>query len=214
MSVKKIFGSIRSQHQRVVRKAYHTAYRSHTSLTSPADHHSIIFLGDSHTQFFQLFRHFHDPRLRNMGVSGDRTDQALQRLLPVLPAHPQKILIEIGVNDLLQGKPVADTMVAITNIITSIRHASPETVIILQNILPVAKDLPFYDQPGTRGLPRVRELNALISQYCQREHITLIDLFSAFAKDGALDARYDSGDGLHLSHTGYRHWAGIVAPHL
>ncbi|MGZ4043897.1 MAG: GDSL-type esterase/lipase family protein, partial [Bacteroidia bacterium] len=66
----------------------------------PTDTNSIIFLGTSLTQQFELAELFHNSTIKNRGIVGDVTESALLRLGPVVRCRPKKIFIELGINDL------------------------------------------------------------------------------------------------------------------
>lgn len=69
----------------------------------------------------QLKKTAPDWRVINASVSGDTTQNGLQRLQPALDRHhPQGVLIELGGNDALRGTPPA---VIRQNLITMIRQA-------------------------------------------------------------------------------------------
>ncbi len=166
----------------------------------PVDNNSIVLLGDSQTQFFEVPRYYKNKNIRNRGVSGDRTDQVLDRLGEITFGKPKKIFIEIGVNDLLQGISVEITFKNINLIISGIEKDSPETKIYVQNILPTEEHLQFFSQNGVLVLPLIKILNEQILALCIMKNITHINLFDGFYLNNGLNPRYDCGDGLHLNH--------------
>ena len=69
----------------------------------PKDSNSIIFLGNSLTQHFELVELFHNMNIKNRGINGDIIEGVLNRLTPIIETQPKKLFIEIGINDLGNG---------------------------------------------------------------------------------------------------------------
>ncbi|MDP1863559.1 MAG: arylesterase [Thiobacillus sp.] len=83
-----------------------------------------------------------DWRVINASVSGDTTQNGLQRLKPALKRqHPQGVLIELGGNDALRGTP---PNVIRQNLVTMIRQAKAAGAWIALLEAPV---LPNYGKP-------------------------------------------------------------------
>ena len=83
-----------------------------------------------------------DWDLVNASVSGDTTQNGLQRLQPALDRHhPQGVLIELGGNDALRGIPPA---VIRDNLLTMIRQAKTAGAWVVLLEAPV---LPNYGKP-------------------------------------------------------------------
>jgi len=104
---------------------------------------SIVFLGDSITDFFRLNEFFHGIYVINRGIGGDTTDGVLKRLSEsVFELSPSKVFILIGTNDIGGNKSESHVISNIAEIIDRIRDSCPETKIYLQSVYPVsnAKD--------------------------------------------------------------------------
>ena len=212
--MKKSFRTFFTLRHRMERKIFRHLYSGDAAAQLPIDSSSIVLLGDSQTQFFEVLRYFKNREIKNRGVSGERTDQVLARLNEVLNGKPKKIFIEIGVNDLLQGVSVDTTFQHIDRIVTKIKVDSPATKIYLQNILPTRGDLHFFSQSGVHVLPLIKLLNEKIQILCSEKNITFIDLFAGFYVDNGLNPAYDCGDGLHLNHKGYKKWTELISPYI
>ena len=61
----------------------------------------IVFLGNSITDGGEWNELLANPRVKNRGISGDRSGWLLDRLDPIVGGHPKKLFLMIGVNDLL-----------------------------------------------------------------------------------------------------------------
>ena len=68
--------------------------------TLPIDDNSIVFLGNSLINNFELAELFQNLKIKNRGISGDKIDGVINRLDPIIRLKPNKIFIEIGINDL------------------------------------------------------------------------------------------------------------------
>jgi acyl-CoA thioesterase I len=62
-------------------------------------------------------------RVVNMGVSGDTTTDALERLPMVLAIHPEIVILEFGGNDGLRGLPVASAKKKLEAVIEKLQAA-------------------------------------------------------------------------------------------
>ncbi|RYG07286.1 MAG: hypothetical protein EOO07_27690, partial [Chitinophagaceae bacterium] len=80
----------------------------------------------------------------NQGVSGNRTDQALARINQLMDTKPDVILNNIGVNDVIQNRPIE----AIKKDLTSIYELQKTTgAIILDNTIPNTYLGAFFTAP-------------------------------------------------------------------
>ena len=62
---------------------------------------SIVFLGDSITEYGQWEELMQNPKVKNRGIAGDTTWGLLRRLSTITSTQPQAIFLMIGVNDFL-----------------------------------------------------------------------------------------------------------------
>ena len=66
---------------------------------------SIIFLGDSLTEWFELGKYFPGLAIINEGIAGDTTYGVLQRLEAIIKKPAKKIFLMIGINDIFNDFP-------------------------------------------------------------------------------------------------------------
>jgi acyl-CoA thioesterase I len=91
-----------------------------------------------------------DWRVVNASVSGDTTQNGLQRLQPALDRHrPQGVLIELGGNDALRGTPPGTIR---QNLVTMIRQAKAAGAWVALLEAPV---LPNYGKPYADAVARL-----------------------------------------------------------
>jgi acyl-CoA thioesterase I len=68
-------------------------------------------------------------RVANFGVSGDTTQDGVERLPLVLAEKPAIVLLEFGGNDGLRGQPVANTRANLRRIVEALRSAGARVVL-------------------------------------------------------------------------------------
>jgi acyl-CoA thioesterase I len=107
-----------------------------------------------------------DWRVINASVSGDTTQNGLQRLQPALDRHrPQGVVIELGGNDALRGTPPE---VIRQNLLAMVRQAKAAGAWVVLLDAPV---LPNYGKPYADALAR------LYGEVARREKITRVPCF-------------------------------------
>jgi lysophospholipase L1-like esterase len=145
-------------------------------------------------------------RFRNCGVFGERTDQIAARLESC--AHGAKVLLlQGGINDIAQGRPVAD---AAASMRATIRHGRALGLRVL-----VADVLP-WNNGGPDAAPAIRDLNARLHEIARTEGVPLLP-FNATLVDPARPDRMRAdwtADGDHPSVEGYRRLGEMVAKRL
>jgi lysophospholipase L1-like esterase len=177
----------------------------------PNDSDEVIMLGNSLTHNFEWHEMFKNVNIKNRGINSDITKGILQRLNEILESKPKKVFIEIGINDLLHGFPIDSVFLNYTKIIQTINHTSPKTQIYIQNVLPTKWLINDTNKPV---IDSVYVLNKKLKDYCIDNKLKYIDLFSKFLIDGKLNPKYDCGDNLHLSGSGYMEWCRLIKDYI
>jgi len=155
----------------------------------------LLLLGDSLTQF-------HDwSRLgvhHNAGIAGDTTDGVLRRLYYTLERQPQTLVLQIGINDLLQGhfpETIQENYVKLFEQLQVI-----ETVIIV-SLLPVEMN-PYTEQLDEH----IIKLNHFLKKTRLTYGFVYLDLYRLMVDhNGGIRAELTS-DGLHLTPEAYTIW--------
>lgn len=203
----------------------------------------LVFLGDSITDFWQLDDNpwvrgqrfgldswqpafvtgLPENRALNMGISGDRTEHVLHRILPAAQGglgqldppelDPEFIVLMIGINNTwAQEDPVVDSVVAgITQVLEAVHARKPKARIVLQSLLPT------NDPPRNRDV--VVAVNARIEALAKRrpyaDYTVFLDLYPLFTDSaGSQNAAFFVTDGVHPNDAGYRAWSGRLLPFL
>ncbi len=178
----------------------------------PKDSNSIIFLGNSLTQNFEVTELLRDINIKNRGIYGDYTMGVLNRIDPIIQTHPKKVFIEIGLNDLLHSIPRDTVLKNFQKIIDTLQAGNSHTKVYVQSLLPIAIT------GEAANLPHINEdivfLNENLKQYALQHKATYVDLHSSFALNGTINPKYFISDGEHINGQGYLLWADLVKPYL
>ena len=175
---------------------------------TPIDSSSIVMLGNSLTENGGDWNARLDgKRIKNRGISGDDAIGIKHRLIQILPGKPKAIFLMVGVNDLSHDLTPRQVFGNICPVIEQIRRDSPQTQLFVQSLLPINESFGRWKtlDGKTNDIPVI---NKMLKQYCQKHHITYINLFKQFVRHGTNELRASlSVDGLHLSPVGYKIWA-------
>lgn len=180
----------------------------------PLHSSDIVFVGNSITDGCEWVELFQNRHVKNRGISGDRSDWLLGRLDSILTAHPKKLFLMIGTNDLAAGRTPDEIVRDVERLIDRFQRESKWTKIYVQSILPVngegfTKYRSHYEHAHLI-VPTNKRLEAL----CHQKGVTYLDVWGALADDeGRLDRRY-TNDGLHLMGAGYLVWRDAIRIHV
>lgn len=203
----------------------------------------LVFLGDSITDFWQLganpwvtgqlfgkqswdesFTGEPAENLAlNLGISGDRTEHVLYRILPVSAGglgqldppelQPEIILVLIGVNNTwAEETPVVDSVVAgIVQVVTAVHARKPNARIVLQSLIPTNDPVKNRDVL----LPVNRQIAELTSRPEFSGFVSYLDLYPLFVDAAGQQVGGDFViDGVHPNQAGYRVWRDRLVPYL
>lgn len=165
---------------------------------------SIAFVGDSITNHGRWEEWFPDREVRNLGVSGDTTDELIARLDEVVEFHPDAVALLIGTNDLGQRKSVEHLVRNVEFLLVTLRRGLPGTRMLVQSIMP----------RGTEYADRVQDANRHLRQFAPSVNAQYLDLWPALVGEkNEIDPRF-SDDKLHLTEEGYQAWLSELRPGL
>ena len=180
----------------------------------PLHSSDIVFLGNSITDGCEWAELFENRHVKNRGISGDRSGWLLERLDSIIAAHPKKLFLMIGTNDLTAGISPDEIVRNVARLIDRFRTESKWTKIYVQSILPVnGVDFSKYRNHYEHAhliVPTNKRLEAL----CDEKGVQYLDVWGALADyEGKLDKRY-TNDGLHLMGPGYLVWRDAIKIHV
>jgi lysophospholipase L1-like esterase len=161
-----------------------------------------ILLGDSLSLWFPTELLPESKLWLNQGISGENTQQILNRLDGLQGLQADTIYLMAGVNDFKQGIPEAVILENLRRIIRTLRCQHPNTVIVVQSLLPTNHDF-------LQGVQVIR-FNQQLQAIAQQENANYLNLYPLFvAANGTLRPELTT-DGLHLSRAGYALWQRAV----
>jgi lysophospholipase L1-like esterase len=171
----------------------------------PIDTNSIVFIGDSQTQYFPIDELFINKNIKNRGIAGDSTAGVFNRITEILKNHPKKIILQIGVNDFYRLRHEERyVIINFKKIINAIADKSPKSQIIVESLLPTN-----LVKTGT-----ILTYNSHLRTICKYSNIKYLDIYNTFESDHKLKITFDIGDQLHLNGSGYQKWASILKPYI
>ncbi len=148
--------------------------------------------------------------VRNRGIIGDEVMGIYDRLHQILPGHPAKLFLLIGVNDISHDLAPDSIVGMIRMTMERIRKESPDTKLYLQSLLPFNESFGRYKKL-TGKTDMVPEVNSRLEALAKEEDIAYINLFPLFTEKGTNVLRSElTGDGLHLNEDGYKIWVKAI----
>lgn len=159
-----------------------------------------------------------ENRALNMGISGDRIDHVLYRLMPAADGgmgmldqadlQPEFLVIMPGINNTFDGEePMADSMFnGVKAALDEAHRAKPNAKIILQSILPT--DDPVKNAQTV--LVVNKRLAALARQRNYDRFTTYLNLYPGFVDQTGAQRKELFVDALHPSRHGYHVWRDIL----
>ncbi len=178
----------------------------------PKDSNSIVFLGNSLTQNFELAEFFPNYKIKNRGINGDVSVVILNRVKSITDLHPSKIFVEMGINDLGTGVSRDSILKNYNSLIDFIQSECKSTRIFIQSTFPVENGGKRYPNfCNERVNAEVVKLNTSLEELAIEKKITFVNVYPLLELNGQLNPKY-SVDGIHLNGAGYLLWAEILKP--
>ena len=164
---------------------------------------NYVFLGDSITDFYDLSKYYEGLPIVNSGINGNSTKDILENMQDrVYRYNPSKVIILIGVNDVVYDISMDETISNIDKIIKGIKNNLPNCEIYVESIYPVNHDI-RRNNAGNRENSDIKEINEKLEDYCEDNDITYIDMYDLLKDDDDNLKEEYTKDGLHLSDKGY-----------
>ena len=176
--------------------------------------YKIIFLGNSLTELFDLEYYFKDSSLLNCGIVGDFSEGLVKRAGSIGRLKPDKLFIEIGINDIIEQIPLNEICANYEELIEIIKKESPDTKIFIQSNFPVIINRPSILTSDKNVNDLVKEQNENLKDLAKRTHCTFIDIYPAFTERNVDFKALFIWDGIHFTDKAYTIWASIVKPYL
>jgi lysophospholipase L1-like esterase len=173
----------------------------------------MILAGDSISLWFPPDLLPGDRTWLNQAISGETTIGLLRRLSLFEHTEPQAIFVMIGINDLLKGTDDQEVLRNYEEIITSLKKEHPRARIIVQSILPRAKEkvtVVNAQQVLDLSNERIYQVNRRLAAIAQQQKVAFLDLHPLFTDNEGFLRPELTTDGLHLSQQGYFVWRSAL----
>lgn len=168
----------------------------------------IVFLGDSITQAQDWNTLLQYRCIINFGVAGNTTDDIEARLDLVMATKPKKIFLMMGINDLLRWKEIPSILENYKEVLDRIHEGLPDTVVYIESILPVNKDV---SRIGFVESAKIIQINEKLKLFSNGSTVLFIDLYPFFCGSDHKLYRQYSNDGVHLTSAGYAVWRDVIS---
>jgi lysophospholipase L1-like esterase len=174
-------------------------------IKSSSDKNRVVFMGNSIIEGWiradSAF--FADNPYIDRGISGQTSPQMLLRFRQdVIDLHPAVVVILAGTNDIAQNTGPMTPEQSLGNIISMAELAKANHIRVV-----ISSVLPAYDFPWRKGLApaeKIFQLNTMLKNYADKNHIVYLDYFSAMADERNGLPETLSKDGVHPNLAGYK----------
>ncbi len=164
---------------------------------------SLVFIGDSLTEWFDWQRRFPDYTVTNLGISGEPVEGLLARrdLIRAQIDDPDYIFLMTGINNIaMESYFITDDYRELVRNFTTWYKKSK---VVVQSILPVSLEWV--------SLNVIVDTNRKLADIAREHSADYLDIYSLFVdKKGSPITDYLQDDGVHLSSKGYKVWADAV----
>ena len=162
----------------------------YTILNEHAKRKSIVFLGDSLTDFYRIDEFFLKKYIYNRGIASNTTDDVLERIYEnVINIAPRKVFLQIGTNDLGNKKSCEYVINNIKKIISILATEVPGVDLNVLSLYPVNAKAMLTSKisVGRRKNKDIDYINSQLILLCEELGITYIDVNSSLKdENGAL----------------------------
>lgn len=173
----------------------------------------MVMAGDSISLWFPPDLLPSDRTWLNQAISGETTIGLLRRLSLFADTEPQAIFVMIGINDLLKDTDDQEVLRNYEEIITALKQDHPKAKIIVQSILPRAKEkvtVVNAQQVLDLSNERIYQVNRRLATIAQQKKVAFLDLQPLFTDNEGFLRPELTTDGLHLNQQGYLVWRSAI----
>ena len=156
-----------------------------------------------------------DLNILQKTINYPETGQAMTIPAAAAVARPKYIVLNFGVNGIQTfGKNEKLYTTAYGKLIDAIHEASPDTVVLLQTVYPVAANQATFGEGAATINGYIKRLNELLPDIATAHNAYVVDTASVLVgSDGNLRSDYQTGDGIHLTTEAYVQILGYLRTH-
>ena len=165
----------------------------------------VVFLGNSITEGWinTDSGFFKGKNYINRGIGGQTTPQMLVRFREdVINLKPEVVVILAGINDIAENTGPSKIENVAGNIFSMAELARINHIkVVLSSVLP-ASGFPWH--PGINPVASIIQLNRLLKDYAEKNHLVYIDYYSATLNEDKGFKKELTTDGVHPNLAGYK----------
>lgn len=176
----------------------------------------LLFVGDSITDGWSKAGEAHYLKFApynpaNIGISGERTEQVLWRLVngELDNINPKVVVIMIGTNNIghFEDEKPEWAAAGIKKIVDTVREKLPKTKILLLGVFP-------RDEKDSDTRKDIEAINKIISGYADGGAVTYLNINEKFLDENGEIPDDVMPDKLHPNAKGYQIWYDAMMPTL
>lgn len=169
----------------------------------------ILFIGDSITQRNEWAEMLENNSIINRGIDSDRITWLAERMENLLKNEPKKVFLKIGINDIMDGKPINQLIEEYTIILEKFKNFK-NAKIYVQSCLPVNNSK--YKHPINNE--DVLEFNKKLKPLTEKFNYNFINLYPLFSTEKNELNEDLTRDGVHLNGKGYKIWCNELKKYI
>lgn len=164
---------------------------------------TIVFIGDSLTEWFDWQKRFPGYMVTNLGIAGEPVEGLLDRRDRVRSQidNPDLIFLMTGINNIAMEQ--YDITAPYREIVRNLTTWYKKSKVVIQSILPVTLEWISNNV--------IKDINRHLEQIAREYNAEYLDVYGLFVdSNGDPKSGYLQDDGVHLSSKGYEVWANEV----
>jgi lysophospholipase L1-like esterase len=176
---------------------------------APQGKYKTIFFGNSLTEMWDVNYYFNDSAILNAGITGDFSEGLLKRCDVIIKLKPEKLFIEIGINDIIEKISLDEIYSNYEQLIIRIQKDSPQTKIYIQSNLPLIVNRPSLLTNNDDVNNLVIKQNENLKRLAKKYNCVYVDIYTEMIKEKDRASLY-IWDGLHLTSKAYLIWKKVI----
>jgi lysophospholipase L1-like esterase len=146
----------------------------------------------------------------NIGVSGARTKDVLEKQLPKVTSKPDIALIAVGANDVTHLTKISDVQASTEAIVNMLRIKNPSVKIIITGS-PAMGSVPRFPWPIKQlAGARTNDMNTMFKRLVHEQKITLAPIAAKTGAAFQADPTLFAADKFHPNARGYALWTPVI----
>ena len=165
---------------------------------------NYLFIGDSYTENMNIENlGFSLPYVKISSINMTTSDILENMHEKIYIYNPSVVILEVGIEDVLQEEEVENILLRIENIIKEIQENRPYAKIYIESFYPINNTIEEYPENYLKiDNDFIKEMNNKLQERTKSLNTNYIDLFSVLSENNQLKEEYTT-DGISLNEYGY-----------